>query len=70
MGLIVSCFVFSLGVAFQVASTAIPLMGTLFHFQTTIQCGISNLTFNTAVGRLIAGFGVGLVSALSKLPSS
>ena len=27
MGLIVSCFIFSIGVAFQVASTTIPLMG-------------------------------------------
>ncbi|KAH8154043.1 uncharacterized protein LAJ45_01810 [Morchella importuna] len=43
MGLIAACGVFSVGVAFQVASTAIPLM---------------------VVGRLLAGFGVGLVSAL------
>lgn len=45
MGLISACGVFSIGVAFQVASTAIPLM---------------------VVGRLFAGFGVGLVSALGK----
>jgi len=27
MGLIASCFIFSIGVAFQVASTTIPIMG-------------------------------------------
>lgn len=43
MGLIAACGVFAIGVAFQVASTAIPLM---------------------VVGRLFAGYGVGLVSAL------
>lgn len=48
MGLIASAVIFSVGVAFQVASTAIPLM---------------------VVGRLIAGYGVGLVSALGMSPA-
>lgn len=47
MGLIAATAIFSVGVAFQVAATAIPLM---------------------VVGRLIAGFGVGLVSALGMSP--
>ncbi|PWW80703.1 putative transporter [Tuber magnatum] len=49
MGLIASCLIFSIGVAFQVASTTIPLM---------------------AAGRVVAGFGVGLVSALVPLYQS
>lgn len=45
MALIVSCVIFSFGVALQTASTSVPLM---------------------LAGRFFAGFGVGLVSALSK----
>ena len=30
LGLIVSCFIFSIGVAFQVASTTIPILGEFF----------------------------------------
>lgn len=45
MALIVSCGIFSFGVALQTASTGIELM---------------------LAGRFFAGFGVGLVSALSK----
>ena len=32
MGLVASCFIFSIGVAFQVASTTIPLMGKFYFF--------------------------------------
>lgn len=45
LGLILSCFVFILGVILQTASTDIPLF---------------------VAGRFFAGFGVGLVSALSE----
>lgn len=44
-GLIVSCWVFNLGVIFQTAATSLPLF---------------------LAGRFFAGFGVGLISALSK----
>ena len=43
MGIIVSCLVFSIGIAFQTAFTKLPLF---------------------VVGRVFAGLGVGLVSAL------
>ena len=45
-GLIASCGIFSIGVAFQVAATATPIF---------------------SVGRFVAGYGVGLVSALGTL---
>jgi SP family sugar:H+ symporter-like MFS transporter len=42
-GIVCACLVFSVGVAMQTASTALPLF---------------------VVGRVVAGFGVGLVSVL------
>lgn len=47
-GLLISTWVFNLGVALQAAATSIPLF---------------------LAGRFFAGFGVGLISALSKLIS-